>query len=375
MGVVEVGLQEIGASSRGPLFFHSRGRVIRALACLIAMVAISGAVPVARAQPAADLLPPYQPEQQVSGTLRMWGHGSRDRDLIGSLVNSWARGFSKHQGAVVFEASLKGDKSAIGGLYTGAADLAIMERDLSAIEKDSYEQLFGRTDPLQVSVATGSLDRRDHAMALVIFVHKDNPLARLTFAQLDAVFGADHRRGLANIRTWGELGLGGEWASKVINAYGFGIAQDTSQYFQKAVMGGSQKWTGSLKELGDLRKSDGSVSDAGQRIVDALARDRYGIGISNMAYLGPQVKPLALAVEAGDAYHEPTLDTVAQRKYPLTRTVFIYANREPGKPLEPKVREYLRYILAREGQEEIARDGGYLPLPADVAAVERRKIE
>jgi phosphate transport system substrate-binding protein len=288
-------------------------------------------------------------------------------------VSSWEKGFQKHQPAVGFEARLRGDKSAIGGLYTGAADIALMERDLSAIEKDSYEQLFGRTDPFEVSVATGSLDARNHGMALVIFVHKDNPLAKLTLAQLDAIFGADHRRGLNNIRTWGELGLTGEWAAKPIHAYGFGIEQDQSQYFQKAVMGGSQKWTGKLKEFDDLRKADGTVAEAGRRIVDAVSHDRQGIAISQMAYQNSQVKPLALAAEG--PYYEPSRETVAQRKYPLAQQVKLYINRAPGQPIDPKVKEYLRYVLSQEGQEDIARDGGYFPLSPELAAQERRKLE
>ena len=341
----------------------------------IIAVWLSCAATLAHAQSTPSPVADYQPAQQVSGTLRTWGPGSRDTDVIGPLVRLWESGFRMRQPAVNFATRLNGDKSAIGGLYTAAADLAIMERGLSAIEKDGYEQLFGRTDPFAVSVATGSLDRRHHAMALVIFVHRDNPLAKLTLAQLDAIFGADHRRGLNNVRTWGELGLAGEWAAKPINTYGFGIAQDASQYFQKAVMGGSQKWAGNLTEFSDVRKAGGVVAEAGLRIIAALGRDRYGIAVSHMAYRTSRVKPLALAVGDGDPYYEPTRETVAQRTYPLTQTVFIYANRAPGQPLDPKVKEYLRYLLSREGQEDIARDGGYLPLPNDVAARERTKIE
>jgi phosphate transport system substrate-binding protein len=346
---------------------------LRAILTTTVVAALAGATSDARAQGMQASLPAYQPAQKVAGVIRTWGHGSRDKDYIGSLVSSWGKGFQKHQPAVGFEARLRGDKSAIGGLYTGAADIALMERDLSAIEKDSYEQLFGRTDPFEVSVATGSLDARNHGMALVIFVHKDNPLAKLTLAQLDAIFGADHRRGLNNIRTWGELGLTGEWAAKPIHAYGFGIEQDQSQYFQKAVMGGSQKWTGKLKEFDDLRKADGTVAEAGRRIVDAVSHDRQGIAISQMAYQNSQVKPLALAAEG--PYYEPSRETVAQRKYPLAQQVKLYINRAPGQPIDPKVKEYLRYILSQEGQEDIARDGGYFPLSPELAAQERRKLE
>jgi len=346
---------------------------MRGWTVLFSATSLCGALALAQSPSSAPVT--AKAAEEVSGTLRIWGHGSRDKDYVGSLVTAWENGFRKRYPDVRFETSLKGDKSAIGALYTGAADLAIMERELSAIEKDGYEQIFGRTDPFEVSVATGSLDRRNHAMALVVFVHRDNPLEKLTLAQLDAIFGADHWRGLDNIRTWGALGLAGEWVAKPINAYGFEIVEDPSQYFQKAVMGGSQKWAGNLKEFGNLREADGSVTEAGQRIVDALAHDRYGIAISHMAYRTPQVKPLALAVNEGGAYYEPTRETVQSREYPLTRTVSVYANRAPQQPLDPKVREFLRYVLGSEGQDDVSRDAGYFPLTAEVAAAERRKTE
>jgi len=55
--------------------------------------------------------------------------------------------------------------------------------------------------------------------------------------------------------------------------------------------------------------------------------------------------------------------------------VSLYINREPGKPIEPKLKEYLRYILGVQGQSDIARDGGYLPLSPAAANEQRRKVE
>jgi phosphate transport system substrate-binding protein len=295
--------------------------------------------------------------------IRTWGHGSRAKDFIGPLVHAWETGFARRHAGVTFETSLLGDKSAIGGLYTGAADVALMERGLSAIEKDSYEQIFGRTDPFEVTVATGSYDVRDHAPALVVFVHKDNPLAQLTFTQLDAIFGADHRRGTRNIRTWGDLGLGGEWAAQPIRAHALAIPSDASQFFQQAVMGGSQKWTGNLREY----------RDAGE-VLDALALDRYGIALADATAQRAQVKALALAARDEGPYVAANRETVARRAYPLTRAVSVFVNRADALP-DREVKEYLLYILGPEGQADIARDGGYFALTPELAGRERRKLQ
>ena len=318
------------------------------------------------AQAASDAAQPTQsaPEAKVAGVIRTWGHGSRKQDYIGGLAKAWEDGYRKRHPGVRFETSLLGDKSAIGGLYTGAADVAIMERRLSAIEKDSYEQVFGRTDPFAVTIATGSLDVDNHAPALVVFVHRDNPVTQLTLAQLDAIFGADHKRGPRNIRAWGELAAGGAGSGDPIHAYTLPIVSDGSQFFQDAVMGGSQKWTGELTELA-----------TGREVLEALAKDRNGIAISHLQYRNPSVKPVALAREDGAPYVEPTRESILERSYPLARPVYIYVNRDPGKPMEPRVKEYLTYILGPEGQADIAREGGYLPLTPAAAREEMRKVQ
>jgi phosphate transport system substrate-binding protein len=72
---------------------------------------------------------------------------------------------------------------------------------------------------------------------------------------------------------------------------------------------------------------------------------------------------------------ELTIDNVQNRTYPLADEVYIYLNREPGHPVDPKLKEYLRYILSREGQEAIMRDGKYLPLTADQVREQLRKLD
>lgn len=301
-------------------------------------------------------LPAYQPEQKISGTLRSWGN-----DRMQALMTRWEEGFRKHHPGVRFETTLQGTGTGMAGLYTGVADLALMGRPASSTESMAFEWVF-RYKPLGVQVSTGSLAVPGKSYAPVVFVHKDNPLSRLTLAQLDAVFGCEHLRGTTNFRTWGDLGLTGEWSARPIHAYGPDIQSATASFFREIVLRGSYKWSCDMKELGDLQ------------VLDALAKDRAGIACSALGYLNQQVKPLALSSEDGKAYYPPTVEHVRERKYPLTRATWIFVNRQPDRPLDPKVREFLRYVLSRDGQRDVEQEGDYLPLTQDVLLAQLRLL-
>jgi len=179
---------------------------------------------------------------------------------------------------------------------------------------------------------------------------------------------ADFRRGSKIIRTWGDLGLNGSWSNKPIQRYGFNPANDEfARFFEDAVMVGSRKWNCEMHGFSDIQLPDGSLSEAGQQIVAAVAEDRYAIGYSSLLYRNTQVKPLALApamrrdrfglayakrtyklpvvkplpVQAAGSYFRATENNIIHRKYPLARTVSIFINRAPGKAIDARTKEYL----------------------------------
>lgn len=321
-----------------------------------------------------DFLPQYQPNETVSGNIRIWGHGSFKRDFMGRLVKYWEEGFRRYQPGIHIENRMYGTASGIGALYAGVGDVAILGEEIDPSAASAFERVM-HYPPLGIEIATGSLDVRNFDYAQVFFVHKDNPISQLTLAQLDAIFGSEHRRGLSNIRHWRQLGLEGEWADKPINPYGWRIDDSFSLYLQDALLNSSHRWNCDLREFAHINNPDGSVYDHGQQILDALAKDRYGIGVSNLRYMNPQVKPLALASQDGGPYYEATKENLILRRYPLTRIIPAFINRAPGKPVDPKVKEFLRYILSREGQEDIVRDGGYLPLSKEAIREQLKKLE
>jgi phosphate transport system substrate-binding protein len=315
----------------------------------------------------ADSQPAYQVRYRLSGTIRVWGSAQ-----MAELVTHWQKGFAKYHPDIRFENHMYGAVSAIAGLYTGVADLAV-SREIWPTETMAFEQVVGYK-PTAIEVASGSFDVPTKSDSLEIFVHKDNPIRGLTLAELDAVFGSEHLRGSRNIRAWGDLGLTGDWADKRIDLYGFQFENAGSLFFSDVVMKGSRRWNCDMKGYTNGKASEGSRMDAGRLILEALAKDRYGVAISNLHYARPEVKAVAIAEKDGGLFAAPTKENILNRTYPLTRAVYIFLNRAANRPMDPKLLEFLRYILTREGQGDVVSEGAYLPLPGEIVREQLRKV-
>lgn len=331
-----------------------------------------------------DDLPEYKPEQKVYGTIRVWGSGYFAQGYLGKY---WEEGFRKHHPEIKFDYHFKAPALAIPALSMGMADIA-PSRHITFDETLMFERVFSR-DPIEITMVTGSLNVPGWNYALAIIVNKDNPILKLTVKQLDGIFGTERDGGYdgtswnttiargadQNIRTWGQLGLTGEWADKPINVYGDNLRYHIPRTFERLVFQGGDKWNERLHEYANFKNVDGTNTLEAQQVVDAIVKDRYGIGYSTVAYLTPQTKAIALAPREGGAYVELNLETLRNRTYPLFDEVYFYLDREPGKPVDPKVKEFLRYVLSREGQDAVQRDAKYLPLTAAVVREQLKKLE
>ncbi|MDB6128461.1 MAG: hypothetical protein JWM35_2357 [Verrucomicrobia bacterium] len=290
--------------------------------------------------------------------IRIWGNPA-----MAGVIQQWEAGFARSHAGVKFETHLTGSDTAIAGLDTGRADVALMGRSCSASEIQAFEWIF-RYKPMQVEVMTGSLDQPGKSAAPVFFVHRENPLTELSVAQLAAVL----RGGSGGVRTWGELGAKGEWASQPINLYLPDTTSNTGKFLQQALLDGSKtmNWE-HLTEFNDREKFQNPTHDAGAQAIGALAKDRFGLGVANMAFDSPQVRALALRSTAGGSAIAPTRASLASRDYPLARAAVAVVNQRPDAPLPPRVREFLAYVLNNEGQRAV-EPNGYLPLtPANVS--------
>jgi phosphate transport system substrate-binding protein len=334
----------------------------------ILLVVVAFAIIGVRAENTDSPLP-HHTGDTIDGVIRIWGD-----DQMDAVMKRWQEGFQKLHPNVRFENKLLGTGTGMAGLYSGVADIALLGRDATASEVMAFEWVF-KYKPLGIEIATGSLDAPGKTFAIGVLVNQDNPLSKLTFTQLDAIFGSEHRRGARNIRTWGDLGLAEEWNEKPIHVYGYDADTNTGSFFKRAVFNGSDKWNCELKEFADLKQRNGSMLDAGQRILDALAHDRYGIAYTNLRFVNRQVKPVAISSTDDGPFYEATKENLIQRKYPLTRAVSVYLNRAPGQPVDQTAREFVRYILSNEGQQEVAKDRDFMRLSEARASAQLSKLE
>ena len=295
---------------------------------------------------------PYQPQQQVRGDIRIWGNPED-----GDLIKLWEEGFRKHHRDAPIVARLHGPESAMAGIYCDVADIAFVGRELRLPTDNMAFQWVKLYRPTTVEIANAGFKAIRPAAGLGVFVHPDNPIAGLTVAQLDAIFGAEHKRGPANARTWGDVGLTGEWAARPMHVLAPPVTTIPALFFRRVVLDDSLKWNMEMKEM---------ASDT--QAVDAVARDPAAIAYAPMVAATGAVRALPLA--SGAAFVKPSAETAADRSYPLSRAVIVAVDRPTGKPLDPRVREFLRYVLSDEGQAAIAREGAYVPLQA--AAVQKQ---
>lgn len=309
----------------------------------------------------------YRPQDPVASTLRLWGHGNRKLPWMRNLVQLWEKGFQRFHPAARIDYQMYGTSSGVPSLFTGIGDIAILGEELLAPESAAFEHFMGYP-PTAIPIMTGSLDVRNFDYAQQVFVHRDNPLEHLSLAELDAILGAEHRRSARNIRMWGELGLRGRWARQPIIPYSWAIDDSFGYYLENAVLAGSHRWNPALREFAHITYPDGSIYDHGQQILDALANNPSGLAVSNIRYASSKVRPVALGNSSAGPFIQASKASLIDGSYPLARTLPAVIDRPPDGVIATPVREFLRYLVSREGQTMVADDGRYLPLSSELAA-------
>ncbi len=295
-----------------------------------------------------ESLPDYEKTSGVSGNLSSVGS-----DTLANLMTLWSEKFKRIYPSVNLQIQAAGSSTAPPALTEGTSNLGPMSRLMKDKELEAFEKKYGYK-PTPVAVAID---------ALAVFVHKDNPIKGLNLQQTDAIFSSTRTcGGPEDIKTWGQLGLEGTWATRGIQLYGRNSVSGTYGYFKKHAM-----CKGDYKNT--VNEQPGSAS-----VVQSVSSSLNGIGYSGIGYTTSSVRAVPLARKPGQDFIAASPENAINGSYPLARFLYIYINKEPGKKLDPITAQFLTMVLARQGQEVVVKDG-YIPLPAAVAAKELTKIQ
>jgi phosphate transport system substrate-binding protein len=315
---------------------------------LLAIASTTLGAPAAAQVQVDPALPSYKAVSGISGNVSSIGS-----DTLNNLMTLWAEQFNRFYPNAKIQIEGKGSSTAPPALIAGTAQLGPMSRPMKGTEIDQFEKKYGyKPTPIRTSVD-----------ALAIFVNKDNPIRCLTIAQADAVFSKSRRQGYKeDIRTWGQLGLTGEWATRPISLYGRNSASGTYGFFKEHILK-----NGDYKD--EVKEQPGSAS-----VVQGVTVDRFALGYSGIGYATAGVRALPLAEKDGAKCVEATAEASYAGDYPLARFLFVYVNKAPGKMLDPLTREFVKLVVAKEGQEAVVKDG-YFPIPASIAREELSKVQ
>ena len=320
---------------------------MRKLLALCGAVALSASVANAQTIQVDADLPGYEKVSGISGNLNSIGS-----DTLNNLMTLWAEGFKKVYPNVNVQIEGKGSSTAPPALIEATAQLGPMSRAMKSKETDEFEKKFGyKPTPIRTSLDS-----------LAVFVNKDNPVQGLNLQQVDALFSKNRKCGATlDTAIWGDLGLSGNWSSAPISLYGRNSASGTYGFFKKVAL-----CKGDYKDT--VKEQPGSAS-----VVQGVSEDRKGAGYSGIGYTTSGVRAIPLVKEGSD-YVEPTYENVASGKYPLSRFLLVYVNKEPNKALDPLTKEFLKFVLSKEGQGIVVKDG-YYPMSAKLVNEDRAALE
>ena len=305
-------------------------------ALTFAAAGVSAVSAVAAVDPA---LPTYEKTSGVSGNLSSVGS-----DSLANLMTLWAEEFKKNYPNVNIQIQAAGSSTAPPALTEGTANMGPMSRPMKDSEIQAFEEKYGYK-PTAVPVAID---------ALAVFVHKDNPIKSLSIEQVDAIFSSTRLCGNdKDIKTWGDLGLTGEWANKPLQLFGRNSVSGAYGYFKEEAL-----CKGDFKS--NVNEQPGSAS-----VVQSISSTLNAIGYSGIGYRTSSVRAVPLSKKGGEAF-EASEENALAGKFPLARFFYVYVNKAPNQPLSPLDAEFIKLVLSKQGQDVVMKDG-YIPLPSKVA--------
>jgi phosphate transport system substrate-binding protein len=243
-------------------------------------------------------------------------------DTMVILAQRWAESYMKQDPSKRVQVTGGGSGVGIAALINGSTDIANASRPMRDAEKARVRDRFNVL-PSEIPVA------RD---GLTVYVSESNPVEQLTLEQLRRIYTGD-------VTNWKDVG----GPDAKIALYSRENSSGTYVFFKDNVLEGDD-FAASAQTL------PGTAA-----VVNAVARERHGIGYGGAAY-AKGVKEVKLVGRDGQGYL-PDAENVASGKYPLSRELFMYTRGKPGAA----AKAFIEFCLSPEGQK-IVNTVGYFPV-------------
>ncbi len=254
---------------------------------------------------------------------------NKGSDTMVNLALYWAEEYQKLHPEIRISVTGGGSGTGISSLINNTVGLANASREITSEEIEQANK--NGVVPIEYIVA------RD---AIAVIVHPENPIDQLTLQNVSDIYSG-------RIENWSELG--GE--DRPIVRLSRETNSGTHIYFLEEVirLGNSDDHTIFSANTLLLPSSEGIIAE--------VRENPNAIGYDGLGYITEEVKVLRIARDVGSAFIFPTLASVNDNRYAISRNLFIYA---PGMPTT-FVKDYLDWILSSEGQK-IVEDLGFVPV-------------
>ncbi len=244
-------------------------------------------------------------------------------DTMVNLGQAWAEKYMEENPGDFVAVTGGGSGTGLSSLISGTCDLAMSSRNIKDKEIALAQQKG--VNPFEIKVA---LD------GLAVVVNPANSVSKLTLDQLAGIF-------TGKIVNWKEVGGKDERIvilSREVNS-------GTHVYFKEHVL---RKGNASGKE----EFAPGSLLlSSSQAIADEVAGNSSAIGYYGMGYISSKQKHIDVAKDDKSEYINPNIENVISGKYPISRPLFLYTNKEP----QGLVKKFVDYILSKEGQDIVVK--------------------
>jgi phosphate transport system substrate-binding protein len=304
------------------------------------------AAPAAAAvvSPRTDLLaglPPYLPKAPVAGEITLAGSSAMNQ-----LAVLWSDGLKHVHPDAKVTIKMFESGQVLPRLAQNEMQIGLMSRPLTDQE-------------LQAGGVLALATAKD---VLGVVVHPENPLKALATEQGVMILRDPNSKDAPGAKTWGELGLKGEWANMPIHLYGRSSGTGAWGYLVNRFLGeGAATRTG---------KACTGYAD----ICREVAKDRGGVGYLSLCLSPPNAgKVLPLVLNTGEVISPPKYGAPVDPNYPLVRELFVVLKWKSGEAMPPVAEELLRYVLSRSGQEDAIKSG-FLPLRRDEVLAQRDQL-